>query len=317
MLVPAAIRPFDLLQSTTLTAERERELAARAEHALSFAIGEQAVCVRFSQASSARDFRRRYADMLVAGGSTPYVAYAVESADETHFWMERDAVWCHTGSRPDDAYVGFCVDVVACNEYLRRSHDAGFHAAVVASQRAAAAILGASTAGKSTTAIACVGAGLRLYSDERCIVQAGRVVPFLRQITLRRGGRALLADDPCACDRRMRSLLASWTAHEEVVFAPSEFAPGQVGGAPLPLACAFVLDGIGDAPRLEPAGAGDVAPAMLASMMSQESGLDRLARLLGILRGVTLYRLQLGAPGDTARVISETLLRDERRSFAR
>lgn len=318
MHAPTVATSFEALERTTLSRDRADMLARGAPYEVRFAIGSTVLAVAFSEADAADDLRDRYRDMIVAADA-PVAdrSFAVAGARETSFWSDPANVWRWNGPPLAGRNVAFFADIVACNEYLRRSEHVGFHAAVVASDHAAATIVGASTAGKTTTAVACVRAGLLLYSDERCIVVHDRVVAFPRRMTLRAGGREALLRDG-ASGARLRGLLERWRPHDDVAFAPSEFAPGRVGGEPLPLACAFVLDGYGDRPRLERVSAAELAPALLSSMMSREEpGLARFGRLLATFRETAVFRLRLGDPAASAEAIVEALAREERRYLAR
>lgn len=152
---------------------------------------------------------------------------------------------------------------------------------------------------------------MRLYSDERCIFQEGRVVPFLRRLTLRAGGRAALLEDEPA-NSAFTDLLRSWATYDEVAVRASRLFEGaSQGGAPLPLRWLFLIDGYGDVPALTPTTALAAAPALLRSLSRGDSTLDRMAGLLRELQGVGVYRLRLGRPAASAHVIKDVMERDE------
>ncbi|MDQ2858129.1 MAG: hypothetical protein M3R53_05675 [Candidatus Eremiobacteraeota bacterium] len=298
----AGIR-FEALSRTRLAPERAAALAARAVHSIGFAVGTSTVSVNFSRAECAAAFAARYED-LASDRAPDFNAFAVEEASDAFFWADAtDRVWQWSGGTlPPDA-IAFFADNAGMYEFLCRTPVLGFHAATLAGSAGALALIGATTAGKTTTAVACVRRGLRLYSDERCILEDGRTAPFLRRLTLRAGGRAALLGDPCdeplGIDRRLRE----WQNAGEVPVRASALFGAAAGGPPLPLAAVFVIDGRGDRPQVVPVRASDVMPALLASMASRESGLARIARVLHELRDVATYRLRLGPPDATARAI--------------
>jgi len=302
---------FSSLELTTLPSQRSSLLSAQATEPVAFAFGSVPLEVRFSDADSATGFVARYADLPARRGPSPaapsLTLFVVERDDQTFFWVDPQSVWRWSGGPIDPHLVGFFADAVLHHEFTRLTPSVSFHAAVLALDGACAALTGVTTAGKTTTAVACVRAGLRLYSDERCILQEGRVVPFLRRLTLRAGGRAMLrADEPADTD--FGALLASWEEHEEVAVRASRlFGEGSQGGAPLPLRWLFLMDGFGDTPAVTPTTALAAAPAILRSFSSGDSGLDRMALWLRELRGVEVYRLRLGRPAATANAIKEVM----------
>ena len=90
-----------------------------------------------------------------------------------------------------------------------------FHAGAIACDGYAAAIVGESTAGKTTTTIACARRGMSPYSDERLLLRDGMVLPFMRAFNVRPGGRALLGHDDAFDDfavaMRQEPEDADWT----------------------------------------------------------------------------------------------------------
>ncbi len=302
---------FASLEQTTLSSPRSDQMAAYATEPVAFAIGSVPLEVRFSAAGSADQFVARYADLPAhrrpSSAIPGLTLFVVEHDQETLFWADPKIVWRWSGGPIDPHLVGFFADAVLHHEFVRITPSVSFHAAVLALDGACAALTGVTTAGKTTTAVACTRAGLRLYSDERCILQAGLVVPFLRRLTLRAGGRAALsADEPPDSD--FGALLASWEGHEEVAVRPSRlFGAGAQGGPPVPLRWLFLIDGFGDAPAVTPTTALAAASAILPTFWSGDSGLDRMALWLRELRDVAVYRLLLGRPAATASLVKEVM----------
>ncbi|MBC5799834.1 MAG: hypothetical protein GIX03_10105 [Candidatus Eremiobacteraeota bacterium] len=302
---------FSSLEQTTLTPQRSAHLSSFGTEPVAFAIGSMPLEVRFSSTRSAAEFAARYADLPAhAGPSVPPSAlklFVVERLGHVLFWVDSQWVWRWAGGPIESDLIGFFADAVLHHELARLTPAVDFHAAVLAVNGACAALTGVTTAGKTTTAVACVRAGLRLYSDERCILQEGRVVPFLRRLTLRAGGRAALrADEPVNSDFGAR--LASWEGHAEVaVLASRLFGKDSQGGVPLPLRWLFLMDGFGETPLVTPTSALAAAPAILRSFSSSETGLERVALFLRQLRDVDVYRLRLGRPAATANAIKEIM----------
>jgi hypothetical protein len=283
---------------------------AQAQHEVRVGIGRSTVAVRFSRVSAAVTFADRFADMLVE--SEPgLVIYATSFGGRAHFWSSPERAWSWDRD-PRDELVVFFADNVMMHEYLTTSADVGFHAALAGYGSSVLAIVGQSGAGKTTTAIALARKGFALYSDERCILQDGAVVPFLRAMTIRQGGRsALLATATPRCsliDEKLRELPASGdtSIRPESLFGPSATGP------PKPLSVVFLLDGRGSTPDIQPCSVYAALPTVLRSMMSSATGIERPARALRHLRHVPFFRLRLGAPDATAAAIERSLRGIER-----
>jgi hypothetical protein len=291
---------FESLEETRLSPGQAAAYADHARHEVVIAVGRSTIAVRFSRASAAAAFTERFGDAL--GYQAPdVVIHAVALDGEAYLWLSPDRVrrWPES---PGDELLVFFADNVAMHEYLTTSRDVGLHAAVVASGSRVVALIGSSTAGKTTTAIAMVRNGFALYSDERCILQDGRAVPFLRTITVREGGRsALLADAErdCAVD--------TIPTHGDSTVRPGVLLGERAGGQPLPLSDVFIIEGRDTTPSIEACSLYTGLPALLRSMISRDTGVERMARLLVEMRDVKLYRLTLGTPDATAKSIERTL----------
>jgi hypothetical protein len=295
---------FESLEETRLSAADAAAYAARACHEVAVGIGHATLAVRFSRASAAAVFAERFADMRV-DRAPDAVVFAVAFGAEAYFWRFPDRVrrWPDV---PSDALLAFFADNVAWHEYLVGSSDVGIHAAVIARGPDLVALVGRSTAGKTTTAIAAVRNGFAFYSDERCIVQAGRVVPFLRAITIREGGRSVLLDGAetgCAIDARLRT----FPVRGDVTLRPSALFNGRAGGPPRRLDGLFLIEGRDDSPSVHACSLYDVLPALLSSVICRETGLERMARFVAAFRETPTYRLQLGAPSATVDAIAKCL----------
>jgi hypothetical protein len=295
---------FESLEETRLSANEAATFAKHARHEVSIALGRSTIAVRFSRPSAAAAFGERFGDML-GQRAADAVVYAVALDGQAYFWRTpgRARRWPENPS--DDMFV-FFADNVAMHEHFATATDVCIHAAVLARAAGTVALVGRSTAGKTTTALAAARHGFTLYSDERCILQDGHVVPFLRAITVREGGRAALLESPAAAhplDDRLREL----PARGDVAVRPRILLGERAGGPPRPLGAVFIIAGRDATPSVEACAAYAVLPELLRSMTSRDSGIDRAARLLPMLRGVPVYRLRLGTPAATAILIERTL----------
>jgi hypothetical protein len=295
---------FESLLEKPLPAERADRLAAGAAHEVVFGIGARRIAVRFSRASAAARFAERFGDLLAAGPAETIV-HAVEEDGSAYFWLTPDRARQWTGPLDDDLFA-FFADNLALYEFFATTGAAGIHAAVIASRSHLIALAGVSTAGKTTTAIAALRYGFTLYSDERCIIDEGVVVPFLRAMTLRPGGRSALTSGGAtagAVDRALRAL----PAERESELRPRALAGERAGGPARPLDALFVIDGRASEPEITACSRFAVVSDLARSLSCREAGLDRMARLLREMKGVATFRLRLGTPDRTVEEIAAVL----------
>ncbi len=299
---------FESLDQTSLSPRQTVAYTARAVHEVAIDVGRSTISVRFSRASAAAIFAERFGDML-AHCAPDVVIYAVALEGEAYFWLSPNRVrrWSEA---PSDELLVFFADNVAMDEYLTTSKDVGIHAAVITKGSRLVALVGDSTAGKTTTALAAARIGFALYSDERCILQDGHVVPFLRAITVREGGRSALlsaAAPESALDASLREL----SERGDNAIRPRSLLGDRAGGPPRPLSAVFILEGRSATPTVTACPLYAGLPALLRSLVSRDTGIERAARALMEFRGVPLYRLRLGTPHATAcaieRVLNEAL----------
>ncbi len=265
------------------------------------------VMVRFGDAEAATAFRRRYRHML-SNAPPQVVAYAVaRRPEETFFWVAGDAafVWDHCRLWPNEA--AFLADaVVTTSVFTSREGAVAFHAAAVTDGDGAAALVGSSAAGKSTTAIACARRGLGLYSDEFCVATSEGVAPFPRTLNLRRGGIELLAKD-----RAPGSPVDAWlTAHrgldvEDIGW--DEIFGRLVVPRARPLRAVFAIVGAGARPAARPIGAAQMLAHVTPWVKTKARGLAAAQRVLELLQGAATFELTLGSPDATASLIGERL----------
>ncbi len=295
-----------------------RDAASRARRSLALGIAGRSLVVHFDDDAAGACFAARYADLALSG--VPLVAQHAfafrHAAAGPLFWSQDGPAfrWPH-GELDADA-VAFFADAVALTEFFERHGDGAvsLHAAAVGIAGAAAALVGDTTAGKTTTALACARIGLRLYSDERCVLgRDGAVHPFPRALNVREAGRALLLRDrvtgPDPLGERLRARASGpWS---DVRFG--ELVPDWVLPEPAPLRAVFVLAGAGERVRLEPASRLAAVRAAARWARGAGTGLDKVARLHELFAGAACHRLELGSPDASARAIRAALLsaRDE------
>jgi len=292
------------LERTCFSPREAAALAGQASFRVAIAVGSKTIAVCFSRASAAAAFAERFEDMLSTRAADVTI-FAVDLDGEAFFWRSSDEVYRWRGPLHREL-LSFFADGVALHEYLTTSSDLGLHAAVIARGSRAVALVGASTVGKTTTALAAAARGFALYSDERCVVQKKRVVPFLRAITLREGGRALLLDDAPSANALGTALCALPPRGDQSIGA-RRLLGDAAGGPSLELAAVLVIEGRAARPEVDACSLHAGLPALLRSMLSRETGIERAARALREFRGVPLFRLILGPPYATVDAIEGTL----------
>jgi hypothetical protein len=279
---------------------REERLRAAARHPVTIAVGADAITVWFSDECWAAGFAARYAEML-APSRPRVVHYVVRTRRGYLFWSPGGQAWAWDQGLLSESAVVFLADATAIAALIRSSRLVSFHAAAIRYRGIAAAIAGASTAGKTTTVIACGYRGMGIYSDERCVLREDLVVSFPRTLRVRIG---TLGGLPNVGNRDAVNLPISLL-----------LGPGAIP-APAPLRAMFLLSGFEPQPRVAPATWLDLAPDLLQSMDSKDQGVRRLVRLADVLREVRCFRLFLGAPDASASLIAETLAGLDRRDLS-
>jgi hypothetical protein len=299
---------FTADELTRIDAARERleELVPAARHDVTVAFGGTLASVRFSDFDAARFHRSRYRHML-ATGEPELTAYAASRGDVTHFWVPGVASyrWDRHVLAPHE--IAFLADAVATTHFFSSLPDTFvFHAGAVAGASAAAAIVGTTEAGKTTTALACTRRGMRLFSDEFCFVSPAGVVPYPRSLNLRAGGIELLAQSASSA-----SPLDAWVRshrgadRQDVGF--DELFGGWEPAAPVPLRAVFIVTGRTASASACAVPAARMLPRVLPWTRMQPQGIEAARALLQVLQGVECYELQLGSPDDTAALIAETV----------
>jgi hypothetical protein len=295
---------FESLDERALTVREAAACAALARHEVRFSVGRSTIAVRFSRASAAAAFADRFGDMP-ATRAADLTVYAVVNDRGAFFWRTPEHVRCWPRDL-DDALLVFFADNFAMHEYLSSGTALGLHAAVIASASHLIALTGVSTAGKTTTALAAVGHGFTLYSDERCIIDDGCVVSFLRAMTLRAGGRAALLAGSAIGDR-LEPVLRALPAQDDVSLRPRTLAGAGAGGPARRLDAIFIIEGQAAQPHVERREPLEALPVIALSTICRERGLERIARLRREFGSISVYGLQLGTPDDTVNAIAAAL----------
>jgi hypothetical protein len=269
-------------------------------------VGPASIEVAFSDRNVFDCFAFKFGDLIVTR-RPDYSFYVVEAGDRTHFWSRLDdvRVWPHAPLAP--SIMAFLADNAVMNDFFLRGRYSALHAAVVRGGRGLAAILGTTTAGKTTTAIACMRRGMTFYSDERCVMLDGSVFPFPRALTMRAGGRRLLREDPSDGEPILNDVLRRTQDHDEVVIRPSALFPNRIGREPGPLRAVFFIDGIDERPGLREVASYDLIPRIAESMWTASVGLERVASIVSEFARVRCYRLRLGRPDATARLLARVI----------
>ena len=285
----------------------EERLRARAPHAVSIAVDDSAMTIRFDDALCAALFAERYADQLAAHAAR-LVHYVVGTQAGYLFWSRGGQAWSWDHGPLSARAVVFLADATAIAALIRASSQLlSLHAAAIAYDGIAAAIAGDASAGKTTTAIACARRGMGLYSDERCIVRDGLVVPFARTLNVRSEGWRLLAQDRVDAGLILSAQPRRYGDAETLSVRISElFGPNAIA-SPAPLRAVFLVSGREERPRLARVAWCDVAPALMRWMDSKEQGLPRVARLVHALREACCFRLFLGPPDASALLVRAAL----------
>lgn len=231
----------------------------------------------------ANAFAERYSDHPPC--AAPDFVYTVwQDADGYAMWCDHDGCWRWPhGPLPLDAVL-FLADAAAISALVHYDNRlASLHAAGIEYFGVAGALAAHSGGGKTTTALACARAGMRIYSDERVLVRERTALPFLRRCSLR--------------DEQMRECGSiAWTQ----AFGADCVAP------PARLRALFVIRGKG-ALSIEP-----VEPAQALGSIGRwfdctGGALQRIARAMVLLRSLRCYALTLGSPQESALAVRGVL----------
>lgn len=263
--------------------------------------------VHFDRDQTAARFAARYADLIVEHATAARHAFVMrDPALGWLFWSPGTTAYRWPQGDLSDDVVAFLADAVALTAFFQQRADGivSVHAAALGVAGAVAAIIGDSNRGKTTTAVACARAGMELYSDERCLIDRRAVVyPFQRAINVRADGLRLLVNDRLAGDDPMGVRLREHGNRDWQDLRISDLLPTQRALPPRPLRAVFLLFGAGAEPAVERVHASRAAQASARWAQGAGTGLDKVAYLLRLFSAVPCYRLQLGTPDASARLI--------------
>lgn len=294
------------LEKASLSVSDADRLAASAIYAVRLSIAGEALEFLFSDRAAAAMFWDKYHDHV--DEQRPRFRYRVVcDAGRWWFWSKPDRAKSCPAEGLGIEQVVFLADGAGMFDFFLHSDSVALHAAVVGSESGVATIIGASTAGKTTTALACTSLGATLYSDERCVFRDGLIWRFHRALTVRPGGRALLGRETEAIDSPLATCIRQGPDNVEFSVRPSVLFDDSTDVRPAPLRAIFLLSGRGSSPQAQQVLIHTVLPELLTSMVSRDRGLARPARLLQAFKGVPVYRLQLGSPYASAAMICEIL----------
>ncbi len=160
------------------------------------------------------------------------------------------------------------------------------HASSVATDAGAVAIAGASGSGKSTTALACLAAGMFLLGDDACLVD-----PFPSPVAYSVYGRAKL--EPDALERLPELGALAVDRHAEQVLLD----PGELLAPAAPLRAILIPHVTGERKtRVVPLAPADAMHVLVPSSMLEGGGIGggTLQTMGNLVRTLPCFRLELG-----------------------
>lgn len=302
-MLPTArfLRPTQLSQSAL------RELQSATTHPVTFEFLGTVLRAHFEDPKAAQFFLARYRSM--ESDAEPAInLYSVVCGDLGPLFWTDQGMQCHWPLEYGPRRIAFLADHVATKALFRAlAGVVGFHAAAVYAGGTAAAIAARSEYGKTTTAIACARRGMPVYSDERCVVVRGLVVPFPRAINVRVDAVSLLREE---CVEDPRGIVERLSADEgkrrryltfERIFGSPDLPP------PSPLGAAFFIDGRDSGARVRAIPGTDAVRLLLKDARSSLFGFARVAQIVSIIDKVPCFHLTLGTPDETACLIRATV----------
>lgn len=208
----------------------------------------------------------------------------------------RSIFWVRDAARVEPWQTGFPLRVIlgrwGADHGLRMAHTAA-----VGTDAGFVLLTGKGGSGKTTTALACLEAGLGYAGDDFCLVRA-EPTPVVHSIY----STAKVAPDAMARFPSLTDLVLNpGRAPEEkaVVRLTPRFAPALTATAPLEAVVMPVVVG-GRRSRLVPASHAEALLALAPSSIFAVSGTrsDALADLAAVVRALPTYRLELGTDLD-------------------
>lgn len=284
-------------------------LALSAKSAFRFEVAERTIEVIFDDARARDAFASRFARHATRRKPEFYY-YVARDGTARYFFSSRSQAWRWVDGPTAPQTTAFLADAAVISAIVRSDAQLlSLHAAVVAHEGRIAAIGGTTWAGKSTTAVACVRAGMQFYSDERLLVRGTTVYPFQRLCTLRPASRKLLAADRIGDALEKRLLRDAEPEHDWRNVSIAKIFGARRIGRPGPLTAIFVLSGRSTNAAVRPILHQQAVPALFPWMDSREGDFKRLAQLVELIAAVPCFALELGSPKASAAAIARTLER--------
>lgn len=292
------------LQKCPISMETRRHLGMRAVRRVRVDFLNSVLEVGFDDARAAERFARRYA-RFKSEGPVCERAFAIRSGDATFFWYEGRPGYRWPARDLDASEIDFLTDSVVRREFFGTREDTlTFHAAAIEIERGALAIVAPSTGGKTTTAIACARRGMRLFTDEECVIREGRVAPFPRAINLRADGIERILADPTFEDYGIRDRLVPHRGTSWSCVGFDELFGREALPEPQPLVGIYFIRSGGPPASIEPMTRTEALPLFLAAWpRSKRVGVDRVADVLQLMSVAPPSALRLGTPDETALVL--------------
>lgn len=264
--------------------------------------------LRFDDNKLRDQFAARYREHVSPSGDAAIVYSCSRIGDSYYFWSSAiPTAWRWPGPLPLQALV-LLVDATAMASLVRSDQTLlSFHAAALDTPFGAVGIVGESTAGKTTTTLACARAGLSVFSDERLLVRGNKVLPFLRAFNIRPHGRALLeADD--ATDEFAAAMAQQPRDLDWNDVSPYEVITRLRRPQSAALRALFLLQGTSDSASVTELGQAHIMRVLMASAdCCAISRLERAARVRAMISGVGIFGLTLGTPAGSAALIQSTI----------
>jgi len=225
---------------------------------------------------------------------------------------------CPTGLLVDPRSVAedFVADYLVAAMLCAQPNLMVLHAAAVQIGSNGVILTGASHAGKTTTSMHLALRGHRLLGDEMSVVRLGsrELVPLRRSLSLRAGPRS---PELARALRRVRPRDRNSVDGKIGPLRIDEMFPGS-GDGPVDLKAAFFLDGFAQCPGIEPfalslndeatfdyMSANDVAS--ISWGLEPQRRVLRLLALKQLMARVRCWKLCLGPPDETAKLIESTM----------
>ena len=287
--------------------EVPKALASAARHSVTVDLAGTVVKVSFDEFAAAETYRTRYRHMLSDGPVERRAFALAHRPGEIYIWLEGVAAYRFDRFAVRPHVVAFFADAVVTSGVFTSTDDLiALHAGVVCDDRAAAAIIGSSTAGKTTTAIACVRRGLTLLSDEHCVVTSAGVRAFPRALNLRCGSVRLLGGDP-APPSSVDRWLEKHRCYEGNDLGFDELFGALPSPERKPLRAIFALAGTAPQPSITRISPAAMLEHARAGVKMKLEGFAALQSLFTLLQNVECYEVVKGTPDETARAVVRVL----------